>query len=71
MNTELKPCPFCGGKAKLVIKGRTYVKNIQDHIIYCICLKCGGTGQVFKIEDFDDSRKALDRARNAWNRRTN
>ena len=31
MNEELKPCPFCGGEAKMA-----YVKtNPEAHLIYC------------------------------------
>lgn len=33
MNNELKPCPFCGGEAKL--------KEIEYLGLYIVCSKCG------------------------------
>lgn len=42
-NENLKPCPFCGGKAEVV-----YIKDNQ----YVRCLRCGAVGaNTFKTED--------------------
>lgn len=53
MNSELKPCPFCGGEAGLVIdepfKGFTFVE----------CHECGSRGSISK------ERQAI----KAWNTR--
>lgn len=79
MSVELKPCPFCGGKA--VFEQRDYGKadrcsvGMQFHIR---CKKCGSTvkktfGSVFiKLSETgelniwsDDRAEAIE----AWNRR--
>lgn len=54
---KLKPCPFCGGKAKLYPKGNTLVK------IYSVgCTMCSvGFLPIFVGEDM---------AIEAWNKRT-
>lgn len=56
--TELKPCPFCGGRAVLVQVNR---KN------YVICDDCGAKS--FEYSQHDDYFDA--RAIRAWNRRAN
>lgn len=77
---ELKPCPFCGGKAKF------YIKNFPDETFaYCYlvgiyCPECGmtlpTTKYVVKIALGDDGEiKLLNDERSiaieAWNRRVN
>lgn len=56
MNEKLKPCPFCGGKAKLV---ETYVE--KGIWVYSVdCSNCKTRQQVSKTEE---------EAINAWNTR--
>lgn len=59
MNDNLKPCPFCGGKAELVdygLMGR--MKVVQ-------CLVCGARTRTF------DPKVTRGNAIEAWNRRVN
>ncbi len=56
--TELKPCPFCGGEAKLAISNQCMAKA------YCVVCKdshCRGSGRKL-VRD-------IETAINAWNRR--
>ena len=55
---ELKPCPFCGGKADLVDYGLTgRMKVVQ-------CSDCGA-----RTRAFDPKVKCGENAIDAWNRR--
>ena len=62
--SELKPCPFCGGKAELYeseaynLKTETKEKNIRWFVMceQCTALTCGAL-----------KKKAIE----AWNRRAN
>lgn len=53
---ELKPCPFCGGKAK---KCSNIYKGIRLYSVICMSCCCGTT-------DFGYINKAIE----AWNRRS-
>ena len=75
-DTELKPCPFCGGKAEL--KGGIRITPVIDengayidadfecYPSWVECTKCYATGQSFDKDDKDEE-KAIE----AWNRREN
>lgn len=58
MKTELKPCPFCGGKAE-VVPYSVYGK-VKSYFVNC--LKCG-----CQIRDYTSKQNA----EKAWNRRAN
>lgn len=54
----LKPCPFCGGKARLVYR----------ELVSCVvCRKCGASGDIY-IDSYEvgDGKKE---AAEAWNKR--
>lgn len=80
-DTELKPCPFCGGEAKFMVELSNEGEMYKDHWwvfrIYCpecklASLKTYKVGAElnqfgkFKI-DIDERNEAIE----AWNRRTN
>ena len=60
--SELKPCPFCGGKAE--VKKSMFGNNLGYALI--ACKSCGASSKDFKLSlDFC----AVEEATKAWNRR--
>lgn len=58
---RLKPCPFCGGEAKIAEKD--FVKNFVRYSLWtAVCQKCGMQTRL----KFSDEDAAI-----AWNRRVN
>ena len=55
---ELKPCPFCGGEARLFVNGGVRV----------ICSKCYASTRIMSDEIEYDSN-AVETVIEAWNRR--
>ena len=73
--TELKPCPFCGGKAE-----RKRCKAYYIDADYAHCTKCGATMPKVPINHFFYTQgkevrlteeQAMQKTANEWNRRTN
>lgn len=70
-NRELKPCPFCGGEAK--IKATT--KEITGFIIWCECSKCHAktSGYCPDINKEDSSLDSIEECKEyaveKWNNR--
>ena len=60
---ELKPCPFCGYKARV----ETTRDAIGDYQGYVECLDCVAT--VCGPGDMPDAESAMNEAVSAWNRR--
>lgn len=58
---KLKPCPFCGGEARLQRKNK-------KHGYYVICKKCGCRTPYFQYQ-FDSLEKLRETAIEAWNTR--
>ena len=56
---ELKPCPFCGGKAE-ISSGQFDGKATS----YVMCQKCGAKGEFFFVSP---KYASDDRAIKAWN----
>lgn len=60
MEIELKPCPFCGGKAVDLVIGDT------SRLTYVFCKECRARGATFGT---CATYCATDKAIEAWNRR--
>lgn len=60
MTEQLKPCPFCGGEAKVI----TY-----EHTVYVVCNKCFCRTQAYINLNGKDIKKCIDYAVKDWNRR--
>lgn len=58
---ELKPCPFCGGKAGIMLGDPD---NVGRRCEYVECLDCGATGPLYWR-----STKTHTRPINGWNKR--
>ena len=69
MSEEIRPCPFCGGKAELVA---VVYKGMGS---YCVqCQTCGAQSRYCAmdacfISDMNGGNPSGERAVNAWNRR--
>ena len=59
---ELKPCPFCGGEAKLGTKGMGHGATGA----FAYCTECGCASNVYPVRA---DWCANDLATSAWNRR--
>lgn len=62
LNSELKPCPFCGGEARITVIQKGY-----KSIIECTTHYCGFARHSFNNGETDE-QVAL-RLTTAWNRR--
>ena len=56
---ELKPCPFCGGKARLFVSNGVRV----------ICTKCRASSKILVDSECYETR-AVEKVVEAWNGRT-
>ena len=59
MNDKLKPCPFCGGEAK--VSKYEIITNMPTHSVHCADCYSRTWGM------FDKEKQAIE----AWNRRVN
>lgn len=60
MENKLKPCPFCGGKAKL--RETTYGNNCDAYVVWCGNRDC-------EVSPTTKYRRWRKEAIEAWNRR--
>lgn len=68
MQTELKPCPFCGGKAE-ILKPTPRISRYRAYIYSVYCSDCD---LLFGYDEdyggiFETDQEAIE----AWNRRAN
>ena len=60
MMNDLKPCPFCGGEAKL---RETNIANMTFYVVYC-------ANKYWQVNPATEHRRMRPDAIEAWNRRT-
>lgn len=75
---ELKPCPFCGGEAKMICLSSVNDTDGISKIFQIVCDHCDTKQDAFKISaiirnngtfEFDNTGKV--KAIEKWNRRVN
>lgn len=64
---ELKPCPFCGGKASVreafsVVPGKKLARFVR-------CDECGACTDTFLLHTGSNPKTAVKKAVKAWNKR--
>jgi len=70
---DLKPCPFCGGKAILERSHRAFIKAQTTRVAFVRCKECNARSGRFNLEDYGKtsrSQEAEQAAVDAWNKRT-
>lgn len=65
--TTLKPCPFCGGEARLISLGHQKRTAFDDWGVECI--KCGAMPWAFSIYQYEDKERVREICAEKWNRR--
>lgn len=69
---ELKPCPFCGGRAYIEKHQRAFVNAESTHVSFVRCMQCGARSERFDHRNYAESTRrasAFSDAVEAWNRR--
>lgn len=64
---ELKPCPFCGGRARVIRLGHKNGTAFDDWGVECI--KCGAMPKVITMYQFHDTETIERECARFWNRR--
>lgn len=77
---DLKPCPCCGGKAKVsTVRPFFMIKKYHNRYVTAGCTQCGLCTSLFKANNKTGSplrnavheEEAMREAADAWNRRAN
>lgn len=69
---NLKPCPFCGGKAYLETNHRAFINAQTTRVAFVRCLNCNARTQRIELAKYgktSHSIEAENEAVQAWNRR--
>lgn len=69
---ELKPCPFCGGKAYIESSHRAFINAKSTKVAFIRCRECNARSGRFELSDYgctSHSSEACNKAIEAWNRR--
>ena len=72
INEDLKPCPFCGKKAKLHRATLTINNRLTDSVV-AKCIKCNSRSRryLFDGTTLNDMANAYKNCISAWNSRVN
>ena len=62
---DLKPCPFCGGEAKPLVRKQKGKKQVSIK-----CKACNARSGVVILDVWEDSAPAVEDVAKYWNRRT-
>lgn len=68
-HNELKPCPFCGGKAVIRKYDELVGHGMVDTYYFAKCKSCKMRGRKFGILEAHTVDDRIKKAINAWNRR--
>ena len=68
-NTELNPCPFCGGKATLTKKNRIIVAGKTERECHVHCTVCNARSERVLYKDYPTTELAHGKAKELWNTR--
>ena len=72
MTEKLKPCPFCGGEARLQKRERVFIEGKTTRASYVRCLRCNARTERIPYEKFGKSNYSSEahvEAVAAWNKR--
>lgn len=71
---DLKPCPFCGGEAKLETSHRAFINAQTTKVAYVFCTNCNARSGRVALKDYgctSYSEDANEEAVSRWNIRKN
>lgn len=66
---DMKPCPFCGGKAHMEYSSRSFMNGKSTRVSYVYCEVCNSRSPKFDRYEFNPHSIAEGKAVEAWNRR--